>query len=100
MTTANDDASWYEREKHLRETRYLAGSNPRQQSGFRRDERDWERFRRPVVAAIRGDGAFLDVGCASGLLMEDVRQWAQADGYAIEPYGVAISEKLVALARA
>jgi SAM-dependent methyltransferase len=99
MTAANDDASWFEKEKLFHEAKYLAGSSPRQQSGFGRDERDWERFRKPVVAAVRKSGTFLDIGCASGLLMEDVARWARQDGYAIEPYGLDISEKLAALAR-
>lgn len=99
MNVRDDEASWFENEKRFHETTYLAGSNPRLQSGFGRDERDWERFRRPVVAVICKSGTFLDVGCASGLLMEDVRRWAQQDGYVIEPYGLDISEKLVALAR-
>jgi hypothetical protein len=46
----------------LHETKYLAGANPRQQSGFGRDARDWERFRRPIVAPIEADGSFLDIG--------------------------------------
>jgi hypothetical protein len=95
-----DDFAWFEAEKQFHERLYLAGTNPRQQSGFGRDERDWERFRRPMVAAIRRSGTFLDVGCASGLLMEDVARWAMHDGYRIEPYGLDISEKLVTLARA
>jgi hypothetical protein len=83
----------------LHEAKYLAGTNPRQQSGFGRDERDWERFRRPVVAPIETDGSFLDIGCANGLLMEGVFAWARADGHLVEPYGLDISEKLAELAR-
>jgi SAM-dependent methyltransferase len=81
------------------EEKYLAGSNPREQSGFGRDERDWERFRRSVTAPVDRDGTFLDVGCANGLLMESVVRWAAEDGHAVEPYGLDISEKLAALAR-
>ncbi|HEU0300846.1 MAG TPA: class I SAM-dependent methyltransferase [Longimicrobium sp.] len=81
------------------EAKYLAGTNPREQSGFGRDERDWERFRRPVEAPIDRDGSFLDVGCASGLLMESVAAWAREKGHAVEPYGLDISAKLVELAR-
>ena len=86
-------------EQALHEAKYLAGTNPRQQSGFGRDERDWERFRRPVARAIESDGSFLDIGCANGLLMESVVAWAREDGHVVEPYGLDISEKLVALAR-
>jgi SAM-dependent methyltransferase len=83
----------------LHERKYLAGANPRQQSGFGRDERDWERFRRPIVAPIETDGSFLDIGCANGLLMESVVTWAREDGHVVEPYGLDISEKLAELAR-
>ena len=56
-------------------------------------------FRRPVTVPINRNGTFLDVGCANGLLMESVVQWAAEDGHAIEPYGLDISQKLAALAR-
>jgi SAM-dependent methyltransferase len=83
----------------LCEAHYLGGTNPRQQSGFGRDERDWERFRRVVVAPIDRDGSFLDIGCANGLLMESVVTWAGEDGHQVEPYGLDISAKLANLAR-
>jgi hypothetical protein len=95
----DDDSAWFEAEKRFHETLYLSGTNPRQQSGFGRNEWDWKAFRRPVVAAIHRDGTFLDIGCANGLLMEDVTRWAREDGHAIEPYGLEISEKLAALAQ-
>jgi SAM-dependent methyltransferase len=97
LTQAEQD--FFAQEQALHETKYLAGVNPRQQSGFGRDERDWERFRRSVVAPINIDGSFLDVGCANGLLMESVVAWARAAGHCVEPFGVDISEKLVELAR-
>ena len=90
---------FFAEELALHEAKYLAGSNPRQQSGFDRDEADWERYRRPVVAAIESDGSFLDIGCANGLLMESVVRWAGEEGHVLEPYGLDISEKLVQLAR-
>jgi SAM-dependent methyltransferase len=93
------ETDFYERQQVLTEASYLAGTDARQQSGFRRDERDWERFRRPVASAIDCDGTFLDIGCANGLLMESVASWAREGGRHVEPYGVDISEKLVELAR-
>ncbi len=86
-------------EQTLHEAKYLAGTNPRQQSGFGRDARDWERFRCPVVEPIDRDGTFLDIGCANGLLMESVVAWARERGYRIEPSGLDISERLAELAR-
>jgi SAM-dependent methyltransferase len=93
------EEDFFTRNVAMVEASYLAGANPRQQSGFGRDERDWERFRRSVVAPINRDGSFLDVGCANGLLMESVVAWAREDGHVVAPYGLDISEKLVALAR-
>jgi hypothetical protein len=95
----SDKLRYFEDEQALHERNYLAGTNPRQQSGFGRDERDWERFRRPVVAPVQMDGAFLDLGCANGLLMESVVQWAREEGHVLEPYGLDISARLVDLAR-
>jgi hypothetical protein len=85
MLTRDDDR-FFDEAVALHEAKYLVGTNPRQQSGFGRDERDWERFRRPVVAPIRRSGSFLDIGCANGLLMESVVAWAAEDGHRIEPF--------------
>jgi SAM-dependent methyltransferase len=93
------EQEYFTREQALHESKYLAGTNPRQQSGFGRDARDWERFRRPVASAIERDGSFLDVGCANGLLMESVVDWAREGGHRVEPSGLDISEKLADLAR-
>jgi SAM-dependent methyltransferase len=93
------DEAFFADQLALHEARYLAGTNARQQSGFGRDGRDWERFRRPVVAPIDRDGSFLDTGCANGLLMESVAAWAGENGHVVEPYGLDISAKLAALAR-
>jgi SAM-dependent methyltransferase len=97
LTRAERD--FFLQERRLQEAKYLTGSNPRQQSGFGRNERDWERFRRPVVAPIDRDGSFLDIGCANGLLMESVAAWAREDGRRVEPFGIDISRKLAELAR-
>ena len=93
------EREFFAREQELHETKYLAGTNPRQQSGFGRDAHDWERFRRAVVAPIDRDGSFLDVGCANGLLMESVRSWCAERGLRVEPYGVDLVPELVDLAR-
>jgi SAM-dependent methyltransferase len=93
------DGAYFARQQALHEAKYLAGTNPRQQSGFGRDASDWERFRRPVVMPIEKDGSFLDIGCANGLLMESVVAWAHQGGHHVEPYGLDISEKLAELAR-
>src|SRR5262249_7558245 len=49
-----------------------------------------------VVDAIDHDGTFLDVGCASGYLMECIVRWSSRR---VEPYGLEIAPELAALAR-
>jgi SAM-dependent methyltransferase len=91
-----DDAAWFDRMAAIFGTAYLSGDNPRAQSGFGGDERRWEVARRPIADAIDGDGSFLDVGCASGYLMECVVRWSS---HVIEPYGLELVPVLAALAR-
>jgi SAM-dependent methyltransferase len=75
---------------------YLPGGNPRAQSGFGGDETRWEAGRRPIVEAVDRDGSFLDVGCASGHLLESIVRWSP---HRIEPYGLDLAPRLAELAR-
>ena len=93
-----DEATWYAGVRDVLEPAYLAADDPRGQSGLGGNTARWEQARRPIVRAIHRDGTFLDVGCANGLLMESVRDWA-ADGFRIEPYGLDLSPALAELAR-
>jgi SAM-dependent methyltransferase len=95
-----DEAAWYDLVRDLIERAYLATDDPQEQSGLGGDTAHWERRRRVLVEAIDRDGTFLDVGCANGLLMETLVAWAGERGYRLEPYGLDISPKLTALARA
>jgi SAM-dependent methyltransferase len=94
------EAEWHERVRALVEPTYLSATTPHAQSGKAGDAAAWEYARRLLCDAIDRDGTFLDIGCANGLLMEDLRRWAAGDGHAIEPYGVDISPRLADLARA
>jgi len=73
---------------------YLATDDPRLQSGFRGSAERWRAARSLITTAIERPGTFLDVGCANGLLMESVAQWA-----GVEPYGVDFAPGLIAEAR-
>ncbi|MBI2502638.1 MAG: class I SAM-dependent methyltransferase [Candidatus Latescibacteria bacterium] len=94
-----DEAGWYQRGMAVITPAYLAGDNPRSQSGHSGDEAHWRQARSLVAEAMDRDGAFLDVGCASGHLMECVQLWAGERGVRIEPYGLDIAPELAALAR-
>jgi hypothetical protein len=78
------------------ERAYLRTDDPRAQSGFHGSAARWEAARKPIVEAIDRGGTFLDVGCANGLLMESVAEWAS---FEIEPYGLDFAPGLVRLAR-
>jgi len=96
----DEDLAYFAREQTAHEAVYLAGSNPREQSGFGRDESDWRRYREVVLAPVQSDGTFLDIGCANGHLMESLVAWGAERGRAVEPFGLDISPPLVDLARA
>jgi SAM-dependent methyltransferase len=91
-----DDAVWFAEMTAIFEAAYLAGDNPRAQSGFGGDEARWEAARRPIADAIDRDGTFLDIGCASGHLLESLVDWAP---FRIEPYGLDLAPALAELAR-
>ena len=94
-----DEEGWHEAVARIVTPAYLAGETPWEQSGKSGDLASWERGRRPILAAVDGDGTFLDVGCANGFLMESVHAWGAEVGRQIEPYGLDISPELAELAR-
>ena len=89
-----DESAWHEARAALVVPAYLAAETPQGGSGSSRDAAGWERARSLLVAAVAPGQAFLDVGCANGLLMESMAAWA-----GVEPYGLDISPELVELAR-
>jgi 2-polyprenyl-3-methyl-5-hydroxy-6-metoxy-1,4-benzoquinol methylase len=101
----NDEAlsRWFEANKNILETAYLAGTHPWQQSGVGlrtpRSAQDWEVLRRPIADCLTSSGTLLDIGCANGYLLECIQTWTQERNLQIVPYGLDISEKLVMLAR-
>ena len=94
-----DEAGWYREVAAVIVPAYLAGEDPRAQSGSSGTVEDWTYKRGLLADAFDGDGAFLDVGCASGYLMETLHAWGRERGQAIEPYGLDIAPELADLAR-
>ncbi|HEX5061664.1 MAG TPA: class I SAM-dependent methyltransferase [Kofleriaceae bacterium] len=95
---AIDEAEWYRRVGAAITPSYLAADTPWAQSGKSGDAASFERARRLLVDAMR-PGCFLDVGCASGYLMECMQTWCAEAGIACEPYGLDIEPALAELAR-
>jgi SAM-dependent methyltransferase len=94
-----DEQGWHDAVAAIVVPAYLAGETPWEQSGKSGDLVSWERGRRPTMAAVDRGGTFLDIGCASGFLMECVQRWGAEHGHVIEPYGLEIAPELAALAR-
>ncbi len=74
--------------------------NPYRQSGRGAGAERWEETRRCIVEAIDRDGDFMDVGCANGLLLETLIEWAAERGHAIRPHGIDFIAELIEFARA
>ncbi|MBA2740760.1 MAG: class I SAM-dependent methyltransferase [Actinobacteria bacterium] len=92
---AIDEEGWHRRAAGIVVPAYLASETPWGQSGKTGTAADWEWSRSHVADAIDRVGAFLDVGCANGYLMECLTRWTP---FAIEPYGLDISPELAELA--
>ena len=94
-----DEAEWHRQVGEVITPAYLAADTPWGQSGKTGDEDGWNYARSLICDAIDRDGSFLDVGCASGFLMECMEKWAAERGHQIEPHGLDISPELADLAR-
>lgn len=96
----DDDARYYADLQALLEPAYLAAETLQGGSGFSGDAERWRRARKIIADAIPRDGTFLDIGCANGLLMESVVDWAAERDLRVEPYGLDISQAFVDRSRA
>jgi SAM-dependent methyltransferase len=94
-----NETGWYREVAAVITPAYLAGDNPRAQSGSDGSVEAWAYKRGLLADAIDRDGAFLDAGCASGYLMETLVEWGRARRRTIEPYGLDIAPELAELAR-
>jgi SAM-dependent methyltransferase len=94
-----DENEWHEAMAALIKPAYLAADNPYAQAGYSGDAETWEASRGFIAEALHRSGTFLDVGCASGILMESVHRWGTNKGLSIEPHGLDIVPEFVQLAR-
>jgi hypothetical protein len=94
-----DQRAWNERTQALLEGSYLRARTGPGGSGCGHDEVGWERRRRPLVDAFDRSGAWLDVGCANGHLLETLPTWVGERGFTIEPSGLELIPSVADLAR-
>jgi hypothetical protein len=93
------EADWQKRVSRALAAAYLLEEDPRWQSGFDGDAQLWRQAREVVLAAVNENGRFLDVGCATGHLMECLSSWALEKGIHLEMYGLELDPDLAAVAR-
>lgn len=90
---------WQRRVAEALASSYLREADPRWQSGFDGDAALWREARELVLDAIPADGTLLDVGCASGHLMECLAVWGAERGVRVTPSGLELSPALADAAR-
>ena len=95
----NDMEPWFDHNREVLETAYLARTEPWEQSGQSGPYERWESLRKPIADCIDKNGTFLDIGCANGYLLECCLGWTAERGVQIEPFGADFSSPLIALAR-
>ncbi|HLV82042.1 MAG TPA: class I SAM-dependent methyltransferase [Chthonomonadaceae bacterium] len=93
------EEDWYREMQAIFTPAYLAAETPWGQSGKLGDQAAWEYARSLIADAVDRSGTFLDVGCASGYLMECLARWTQEKGLEVEVYGLDIAPELADLAR-
>lgn len=90
---------WFSTVRDVLEGAYLQYNEPWRQSGLSGSKERWMALRKPIADCIEKSGAFLDIGCANGYLLECVMKWTAERGLSIVPYGLDLSKKLVELAK-
>lgn len=96
------ESRWYDLVEEVLGDAYLATDDPVAGSGKSGGAESWRWSRELTLDALpTGDDPihFLDVGCANGHLMESLVTWGAERGVDLEPYGLEISPRLVAVAR-
>jgi len=94
------EEEWYAINNQHFSEHYLAGDNPRAQSGHGGDELNYFHSHIILVNVIHKNGSFIDVGCANGHLLESLERWINGlDYYKLTFYGLDISQGLIDLAK-
>ena len=91
--------NWFSSLKKELEEAYLQHDEPWKQSGFSGPEDRWIKCRKPIADCVEKSGTFLDIGCANGYLLECILKWVGERNLTITPFGLDLSERLIALAK-
>ncbi len=94
-----DEVGWTRVVADALASAYLRDGDPRWQSGFDGDSQLWRDARELILVPVHRDGTFLDIGCATGYLMECLQSWATEQGRRLSMFGLELSRALVDRAR-
>jgi len=61
------------KQKSILLKKYLSSSNEYQKSGWNGSQKSWEKNKKIILDAVEKNGSFLDIGCANGILLRDLR---------------------------
>jgi ubiquinone/menaquinone biosynthesis C-methylase UbiE len=93
-----DRRAWFAELRRQTRAFYLSDpGNPYRMSGRSTGVERWELKRRCIADAIDAPGAFMDIGCANGLLLESLQSWTP---HALVPHGIDFVPELIDHARA
>jgi SAM-dependent methyltransferase len=97
---ASSLAGWFNDRQARVCSSYLADdTNEYQQSGWRGAPEHWKAARLVILDGVNRDGDFLDIGCANGLLLESLIEWASGRNLYLTPHGIDFVPELVTLAQ-
>ncbi len=92
------EQDWFDQSNRHFTGIYMKAGNPRAQSGHGGDEERYRYSQGMILEALNRSGAFLDVGCANGYLMEKLSQWTRNLEIRIDFHGLDFSQELLELA--
>lgn len=91
--------AWFSSQRQMFEEAYLQTNDPYRQSGWTSSPERWRAGREVILDGVTRDGDFLDIGCANGLLLENLIEWGAERGVTPTPYGIDFVPALIDLAR-
>jgi hypothetical protein len=93
------EAEWQRRVAKALAAVYLLDDDLRWQSGFDGGPDLWRQARELILDAVPQDGTFLDVGCATGHLIECLATWARERRLHLSTFGLEVDPDLASAAR-
>lgn len=91
---------WFAGQRQVFEDAYLQTDDPYKQSGWGSTPERWRFGREVILDGVPRNGDFLDIGCANGLLLACLIEWAGERGVTLTPHGIDFVPELVKLAKA